>query len=425
MRGFRSLSAVAVVLGVTAARPAAAEQPNATPQPADAPAAPPPVDDLAPASDDAPALGADVFEEPLAQPPVEIHAFVSQGALWTTANNYLAHTEHGSLEFAEAGVNVTKQLSDRLRAGLQLFARDLGPIGDFDVKLDWFYVDYHWRDYLGLRVGRVKLPFGLYNETYDVDAAHTFALLPQSVYPAVSREFLLAQSGVELYGIRDLGRGGALDYRLYGGTIFQEVTPAVGSPVQVAELDVPYLVGGRVLWEPPVASLRLGGSLQTQRVESQLRVDVPPMPLRVEVDTTVIQWMASVEYTPGDLALAAEYGRWHVDLDSSDPTIHPEAETTSERGYLMAAYRPRPWLQPGAYYSIYYPNVAKRDGNAAKQHDVAATVRFDVSPNWIVKLEGHFMRGTAALSSSLNGGTPRDELAHQWGLLVAKVTAYF
>src|SRR5262245_49271682 len=103
--------------------------------------------------------------------PVEIHAFVSQGALYTTDNNYLAHTEdRPSLEFSEAGLVVSRQLDDRLRAGLQLFARDLGPSGNFEVKLDWFYIDYRWRDWLGLRAGRVKLPFGLYNDTVDVDA---------------------------------------------------------------------------------------------------------------------------------------------------------------------------------------------------------------------------------------------------------------
>src|SRR5688572_2702508 len=101
---------------------------------------------------------AEEIETPLALPPLQLHGFVSQGFLLTSANNYLADSERGSFEFAEAGLNVTMPMTDRLRAGMQLFARDLGPIGDYQATLDWFYLDYRWRDWLGLRAGRLKLP---------------------------------------------------------------------------------------------------------------------------------------------------------------------------------------------------------------------------------------------------------------------------
>ncbi|HEX2677628.1 MAG TPA: hypothetical protein VHM19_13335, partial [Polyangiales bacterium] len=145
---------------------------------------------------------------------------MSQGALLTTDNNYLAKSKSGSFEFTEAGVNFTKQLTSDLRAGMQLFARDLGPIGNYSAKLDWFYLDYRYRDWLGFRAGRVKIPFGLYNDISDVDAANVPILLPQSIYPVQNRDFLLAQTGVELYGRAPVGNAGTLDYHVYGGTIY-------------------------------------------------------------------------------------------------------------------------------------------------------------------------------------------------------------
>jgi hypothetical protein len=42
-----------------------------------------------------------------------------------------------------------------------------------------------------------------------------------------------------------------------------------------------------------------------------------------------------------------------------------------------------------------------------------------------VKLEAHFMRGTAALDSSLNNNVPLSDLTNQWVLFAAKTTAYF
>src|SRR5687767_9049273 len=72
-------------------------------------------------------------------------------------------------------------------------------------------------------------------------------LLPQSVYPLQTRAFLFAQTGFEVYGFARFESVGALDYRLYGGTIFLDansLTPP-GSPFEV-QFNVPYLVGGRL-----------------------------------------------------------------------------------------------------------------------------------------------------------------------------------
>jgi hypothetical protein len=53
------------------------------------------------------------------------------------------------------------------------------------------------------------------------------------------------------------------------------------------------------------------------------------------------------------------------------------------------------------------------------------TTRFDITPNWLLKIEGHHLRGTAALSPTLNDNIPRDQLVNDWWMLVAKTTAYF
>jgi hypothetical protein len=43
----------------------------------------------------------------------------------------------------------------------------------------------------------------------------------------------------------------------------------------------------------------------------------------------------------------------------------------------------------------------------------------------LLKLEGHYMSGTATLDPALNDDTPRSELARDWGAFFAKTTAYF
>jgi hypothetical protein len=57
---------------------------------------------------------------------IDVHGFASQGFIKTNANNYLAQSKRGSFEFTEVGINFTKELTDNLRLGIQLFSRRLG-----------------------------------------------------------------------------------------------------------------------------------------------------------------------------------------------------------------------------------------------------------------------------------------------------------
>src|SRR5882672_9481277 len=317
---------------------------------------------------------------------LQVHGFISQGFLYTSDNNYLANSSRGSFEFTELGLNFTLQPLDRLTLGLQIFSHDLGPIGDYRATLDWYSVDYHWQDWLGVRAGRVKLPF-------------------------------------ELYGYRGLGPAGGLDYRMYGGTIFLDIRPQPGSPVTAVDLNVPFVAGGRLMWAAPVDGLRLGGSLQFLRLETHLMM--PSNPGQVAVNFPVMLWVASVEYTVRDLLFAVEYSRWRVRTESSNPALVPESLTFSERGYALASYRVNSWLQAGAYYSLLFPNVSRRGTLDGRQHDAALTLRFDVNPFWLVKVEGHYMHGMAGLSSSLNGNQPLKSLSPDWAFFAVKTTAFF
>lgn len=367
---------------------------------------------------------------------VDIHAFVSQGFLVSSHNNYLANSKRGSFEFTEVGINFTKPIGDNLRLGLQLFARDLGPVGRYNARLDWFYLDYRYADWLGLRAGRVKLPFGLYNEYNDIDAGRTTVLMPQSVYPTQNREFLLAQTGVEIYGRVPLGEAGALDYRLYGGTVYFEVEPQADT--RVDNIQIPYVAGARLLWDTPLPGLRLGASVQALRLEGDIQYSGAVLEMArtlymlgptwnglVKAKIPAVLWVASAEYAWRDLILAAEYSRWHTDLETDIPLGGLPRETSDERAYVSVAYRLNSWMQPGIYYSLLFPNVEQRSGKEHQQHDVAATLRFDVNSSWLVKLEGHYMNGTAALSSNLNDGVPLSRLTRQWLLVLAKTTVYF
>jgi hypothetical protein len=365
-----------------------------------------------------------VEEPPADAPLIEVHGFASQGFIMTTGNDYIApDTTHGSFQMTEVGLNLTKQLNDRLRFGIQAFAQNFAPGGNFDLQADWFYVDYRWRDWFGMRAGRLKIPFGFYNEINDVDAARVPILLPQSTYPIQGRNFLFAQTGAELYGFARFRSAGALDYRLYFGTIF--IDPAIlvapGSGVEL-QLNVRYVVGGRLFWETPLEGLRIGASVLA--VHLDVNAFVAGMPMAFPITNQSLLSMASAEYVAQRLALRAEYALWHAHQESVIPDSNLTG--TSERSYAMISYRASPWFHPALYYALYFRDVHNRDGDSTmRQNDVALTLRFDLSENLIVKGEGHLMEGTAGLVAPLTAGPPPANPERVWGVFLLKVTGYF
>jgi len=378
-------------------------------------------------------------QSPFAEPSVELHGFASQGFVYTTDNQFLVRSKGGSFEFAEVGLNFTVLPSDKLRVGIQLFAQDRGPFGNYRPTIDWFYLDYRFFDWLGLRAGRTKVPSGLYNETRDIDAARAPILLPQALYPLQDREILLAQTGVDAYGHIRIGPLGAIDYNAFLGTISYEPP----WPQPELEHSVPYTMGARVQWFTPLDGLLLAFTAARLRVDQTATLSpaeietlkaagvVPPnftSPLRVRYPISA--WTASIEYSANDVLLAAEYSQARTGLESPGTdfaTLVPEP-VRARYYYVMGSYRVAPWFTPGAYYSFSHPNVERKGRTDATLHDVAVFVRYDLTANWLFKLEAHHMTGTATLDFRLNGLAREDDLRNLtrvWGAFLAKTTAHF
>jgi len=176
------------------------------------------------------------------------------------------------------------------------------------------------------------------------------------------------------------------------------------------------------MWETPLEGLRVGGSFQALELDFSLLAGGSTMPTPAAAKITGYLGLGSIEYARHDLLLAAEYGRTRIYESSSDQTLvpTPPGAVVSEQSYVSASYRVRSWLQPAAYYAFSFPDESKRHGRDNMLLDGAACVRFDINRYWIVKLEGHYMHGTAVLPQAVRTTAPED-----WSLFLAKTTAYF
>lgn len=395
--------------------------------------------------------------DPLAEPPVEpsedvdveaptpslfqVHGFISEGGFWSTDNEYIGASSRGSLELFEVGVNLTTQLTDRLRAGVQLFGRNVGTFDDLPPNIDWAYLDYRWRDWLGLRAGVIKQPFGLYNEYVDVDAARLSILMP-GVYPLRDRTVLLSQTGFSLYGTRALGGAGEIDYQAWAGTLNIPENALELTGATLAGIDVKYVAGGQLFWRPPIDGLRIGATYLRTSLDVDVQLDADTIALLIMLglvptdydghvlvsqrpDTVLV---GSVEYAVCDWLFAAEYSRWFKHQQTDLPSALPPFDEDKERFYALATRRFGK-VEVGGYYAATHVDANDRQGrNAMKfpirefafQRDLAATVRYDVNEYWTWKLEGHFIDGVAELTAAENPDPER-----YWGLFLFKTTVTF
>jgi hypothetical protein len=366
---------------------------------------------------------------------VDIHGFISQGYLDSDKNNYLANdSERGSFQFNEMGLNFSKELTDKLRLGLQFFARDLGDIGNDEIGLGWGFADYRWKDWGGLRVGKIKMPFGFYNETRDVDSLRTCIILPQSVYDEANRDTMVALQGAGLYGDVPI-HWGTLSYQLQLGTINIDndggtakiIQSLTGGLFQMDSMDVDDVYVGSLQWATPLEGLRLGVSTMNTSGMADLKNAVGATFVYNMQDITITVF--SAEYTRGNLILAAEHSE--TGIESQIVNVSPMTTVDSGGYYGSASYRFTDLFEAGMYYSVQYKNLDDKDGallvaqglpdHGAWLKDLALTTRFDFSDYWVLKVEGHFMDGTNKLLPSENpAGVTKD-----WFMLAGKITFSF
>lgn len=360
----------------------------------------------------------------------DVHGFISQGYLYSENNNVFADTEDGTFQFNEAGLNVATDLTERLRAGLQVFSRDLGDLSNNELALDWAYADYRWRDWLGLRAGKIKIPYGLYNETRDIDLLRTAIFLPSSIYYEGDRDVVNAFQGIGLYGDISLRRLGSFSYQIQAGDKEIENDSGVVRygkddfefTAELEDIDLDTVYTFDLIWDTPLPGLRVKGFFLSSEQSWKLTVSSTD-------DEEGISENMSFEETQnlGTTILSAEY-TWENFLLSAEFLTTEEEE---EGYYAALSYRLTDWLECGAYYSVFYKNKNDKDGSKGEadgnpayrvwQKEWVLTTRFDLNEHWTWKVETHLINGTAQMLQEYNpGGSEEDSY-----LFAVKSTYHF
>ena len=352
---------------------------------------------------------------------VEIHGFVSQGFVYTDTNNWLTmNSSSGSGAYTDFGVNISMQVTHKVRVGAQFYDRNLGKLGRYDPVLDWAVADYRFQPWLGVRAGKVKTTLGLYNETQDLDFLYTFALLPQSVYPTDVRDATLAHTGGDVYGRVPLRRQlGALSYTAFVGHRSDNIHSGYG--YLASQYGFRYSsytalqVGVDLRWQTPLKGLLIGASRLDQSPTGKGTVPNPFNPgggLVAVTERARASWTNQyyAEYAVGKLRIDSEYRRLvnaEDDIVSGEVVLNLQSDV---RGwYVSGSYQVHKRFALGSYYSLYtithvasgplagsFPDQTDTSLPGNHVYDRAITGRFDLNRFLYIKVEGHFMNGNAS-----------------------------
>jgi hypothetical protein len=355
----RSLLCAAFALGtfvpVVAANPPPPETPAAEAPPAEVPV-PVPV----------PAPAPEAVAEP--ERKLVIHGYLSQAFAATNGHPVLGIPDDGTFDYRTAALQFRANLTPKDSFVIQLTQERLGESsvqssGDA-VDLDWIFYERRLGASTSARVGRVKVPFGIFNEIRFVGPLLPFYRAPEVFYPVGRYAF----SGVN---------GAVVSHTFFATHAFSVEADVYGGEWSFPqdEVSVPIVakrgLGGQMWLNTPVAGLRFGlGGNRSIWINS---IDEAP-----DARLTHKRWIASIDGNFDRFRLSAEFEK------ETSPAI------TVQAGYVMGSLRAteKLGLHLQASRSHLALDKAAFDEDLASEYAAGASYAF--RPDLVLKAEHHW-----------------------------------
>jgi len=373
---------------------------------------------------------------------VQVHGFASQAMIFTSGNNMFGPSiSNPSFAFTELGINGSWSPLPKLRLSMQVLSRRAGDWHNGSPVIDFGLIDYSFdfkNDYkLGIRAGRVRLPYGLYNDTRDVAFTRPSILLPQSIYFEGTRDVTISADGLMVYG-ESRKPWGNLTLELFGGYPRSDDKEAQYSFLfeqLPGRLEPNPSFSGRLNYETYDGSLRLAlsGVYTSSRYKSKYplynyeplggTISFAPMILSAQYNTE--KWTFTSEYS---LNFFQRSG-----LGINQFGINRDFTYFGQSYYFQAAYRFAPQWELMARYDVMYPNSNDENGNKFEQKWQAMGIpaytqfaknwtvglRYDITPWMMVRAEYDYINGTSWISNEANIDRLPEQHWDMFGFLVS------
>ena len=338
---------------------------------------------------------------------VQLHGFASQSVIGTDHNNFFGNTQNSaSLGFTELGANVSWRINPNFQLSAQAISRHAGETDNGRPRLDYAMLDLtayaDETSRYGVYLGKIKNPYGFYNETRDVAFARPSILLPQSIYFDRLRNFALSSPGVGLY-MQDSSALGDLSLQVSAvkpdASNDESESVFLGQP-RAGNIDSKTSYVGRALLERDNGRLKL--AVTGVHINARYQPGTADLLQAGKIGFT--SCILSAQYNAENWVLTSEIARGRTEDNGFGPFFLNGTRTGSSY-YLQAAYLlSSKWSLLGRYDVSYADNSDKSGtvfqsltGQPAYSRfakDWTAGVTYNASRNWQLRGEFHHVDGT-------------------------------
>ncbi len=349
-------------------------------------------------------------DQPERKSKLEVHGFLTQA--WATGHFLkgrfpnpdgspagptqseiaLGIPDDGTFDYRNMAIQFRYAISDKDVMIVQLSSRSLGdsPItaAEDDVELDWAFYERKLADNTSLKVGRVQIPNGIFNEIRDVGTILPFFRPAYNVYQEGSFTTETVD-GVNISHTFAAESDWSLDADVYFGQWdLVEIDLFTGTALTAKSKDS----FGTQLWlNTPVAGLRFGAAFQHREVYGgSLRLADDP--------SKYDDWLFSVDASFDKWVFRGEYRDF-----TTEPDIIPALQATTFETEIEAWYAQIGW-HPTANWRFYIQHeVTDAWANADSftrayslqlRQDSSVAINYVFSPNVVFKAEYHEVEET-------------------------------
>ena len=382
-----------------------------------------------------------VEQQPNSKQPSKFrwHSFGNQGYIKTSNYNFFGDSQDGSWAFNDLGLGASWKPNARLQISAQAITRRAGKTSQDGVQLDYGFIDLNLInnfDYaLGFRAGRVKNPYGFYNETRDIASSRPSILLPQSIYLDSLRRLFHTMDGLSSYGHMQWGDTlFNLDVN-YGKPLIDDVTQdAILVTPLPGQLNNEKIFLARAILEQDAGRWRMGYSYSQLNSDYSQPTTITPFTLGAFAGkANIYLHLLSFEYNWAQWQLTTEYQRRKLEhKDIYYPEFYNAVD--NESWYGQVSYQFSPELKIFARYDVYYLFRDDKEGkefsernnltaHAAYAKDSTIGLRYSINSHWMLAAEYHYINGTAWLAEIEN----HPPLANEpyWDLFTAQISFKF
>lgn len=292
--------------------------------------------------------------------------------------------EDGTFDYRSLALQFRYEMTPKDVMVIQLSSRALGfsPTTDLEdeIELDWAFYEHRFTDHTRLKVGRVQIPIGIYNEIRDVGTVLPFYRPPFVFY----REGAFTSETVDglLIGHRFFPNSSwNLDFDVYFGEWdLVESDPAVG--VALARTKDSY--GFQTWLNTPIIGLRFGLGGNNRKTTGGL--------FRAEEETSELdEFYVSVDAAFDRVVFRAEYKEFEPSIDFPAFSVDVLIATYYAQLGFNITDSFQVWLQ--GEIATAEPTSASFLGsvNRNDREDYGIALDYLFSSNIVLKLEHHLV----------------------------------